>query len=214
MASSWMLLLAVLGGACALPAPVSFTYTQALAEAVNSYNKYPEVKNAFRLLSAEPQPDPGVELSSLQSFSFSMMETECAASARSDPEDCAFKENGVILECLATVKMQQESPDIDLKCSDASSDISSDDSSDASSDISSDASTDPGLVESDHIGGFGSVMSKASPKFGSFLPQGPRLPPRRPGFPPQRPRFPPQRPRFPPQRPRFPPQRPRYPIRI
>uniref|UniRef100_A0A8C3TY14 CTHL1 protein n=1 Tax=Catharus ustulatus TaxID=91951 RepID=A0A8C3TY14_CATUS len=87
MASSWMLLLAVLGGACALPAPEPFAYTQALAQAVNSYNQRPEVKNAFRLLSAEPQPDPGVELSSLQAFNFSMMETECAASARSDPED-------------------------------------------------------------------------------------------------------------------------------
>uniref|UniRef100_A0A8C3TW46 CTHL1 protein n=1 Tax=Catharus ustulatus TaxID=91951 RepID=A0A8C3TW46_CATUS len=87
MASSWMLLLAVLGGACALPAPEPFAYTQALAQAVNSYNQRPEVKNAFRLLSAEPQPEPGVELSSLQAFSFSMMETECAASARSDPED-------------------------------------------------------------------------------------------------------------------------------
>uniref|UniRef100_A0A8C3U0E2 CTHL2 protein n=1 Tax=Catharus ustulatus TaxID=91951 RepID=A0A8C3U0E2_CATUS len=94
MASSWMLLLAVLGGACALPAPEPFAYTQALAQAVNSYNQRPEVKNAFRLLSAEPQPEPGVELSSLQAFNFSMMETECAASARSDPEDCDFKENG------------------------------------------------------------------------------------------------------------------------
>lgn len=59
MASSWMLLLlAVLGTACALPAPEPFAYTQALAQAVNSYNQRPEVKNAFRLLSAEPEPDP------------------------------------------------------------------------------------------------------------------------------------------------------------
>ncbi|XP_032927211.1 cathelicidin-2-like [Catharus ustulatus] len=121
MASSWMLLLAVLGGACALPAPEPFAYTQALAQAVDSYNQRPEVKNAFRLLSAEPEPDPGVELSSLQAFNFSMMETECAASARSDPEDCAFKENGVIQECVASVKIRQESPEIDLNCSDASS---------------------------------------------------------------------------------------------
>uniref|UniRef100_A0A8C3TXK9 CTHL2 protein n=1 Tax=Catharus ustulatus TaxID=91951 RepID=A0A8C3TXK9_CATUS len=132
MASSWMLLLAVLGGACALPAPEPFAYTQALAQAVNSYNQRPEVKNAFRLLSAEPQPEPGVELSSLQAFNFSMMETECAASARIDPEDCAFKENGIIRECVASVKMLKEFPEIDLKCSDASSDISSDEPSDVS----------------------------------------------------------------------------------
>uniref|UniRef100_A0A8C3TUX6 Uncharacterized protein n=1 Tax=Catharus ustulatus TaxID=91951 RepID=A0A8C3TUX6_CATUS len=125
MASSWMLLLAVLGGACALPAPEPFAYTQALAQAVNSYNQRPEVKNAFRLLSADADPEPtaGVELSSLQAFSFSMMETECAAS-----------ENGV--KCVASVKMLKEFPEIDLKCSDASSDASSDISSDETSDVS------------------------------------------------------------------------------
>uniref|UniRef100_A0A8C3TT99 Uncharacterized protein n=1 Tax=Catharus ustulatus TaxID=91951 RepID=A0A8C3TT99_CATUS len=75
--------------------------------------------------AAVTHPCPqGVELSSLQAFNFSMMETECAASARSDPEDCAFKENGVILKCLGTVKMLQESPEIDLNCSESSSDVS------------------------------------------------------------------------------------------
>uniref|UniRef100_A0A8U8BWY2 Uncharacterized protein n=1 Tax=Geospiza parvula TaxID=87175 RepID=A0A8U8BWY2_GEOPR len=67
----------------------------ALAQAVDSYNQQPEVQNAFRLLSAEPEPGPGVELSSLRRFNFSMMETECAASARANPDDCDFKENGV-----------------------------------------------------------------------------------------------------------------------
>ncbi|NXY11982.1 CTHL2 protein, partial [Pteruthius melanotis] len=95
MPSSWVLLLAVLGGACALPAPVPLAYTQALAQAVDSYNQRPEVQNAFRLLSAEPEPAPGVELSSLQGLNFTMMETDCAASAHRDPDDCDFKENGV-----------------------------------------------------------------------------------------------------------------------
>ncbi|XP_032920954.1 cathelicidin-2-like [Catharus ustulatus] len=164
MASSWMLLLAVLGGACALPAPEPFAYTQALAQAVNSYNQRPEVKNAFRLLSAEPQPEPGVELSSLQAFNFSMMETECAASARSDPEDCDFKENGIIRECVASLKMLKEFPEIDLKCSDPSSDISSDISSDEPSDVSEGSRGHPlpGLVER---GGFGRSERKINFKF-------------------------------------------------
>lgn len=58
MPSSWLLVLAVLGGACALPAPAPLAYTQALAQAVDSYNQRPEVQNAFRLLSAEPEPAP------------------------------------------------------------------------------------------------------------------------------------------------------------
>ncbi|NXE71259.1 CTHL2 protein, partial [Calcarius ornatus] len=59
MPSPWvLLLLAVLGGACALPAPEPLSYTEALAQAVDSYNGQPEVRNAFRLLSAEPEPGP------------------------------------------------------------------------------------------------------------------------------------------------------------
>lgn len=58
MPSPWVLVLAVLGGACALPAPAPLSYTEALAQAVDSYNQQPEVQNAFRLLSAEPEPGP------------------------------------------------------------------------------------------------------------------------------------------------------------
>ncbi|NWH41553.1 CTHL2 protein, partial [Chloropsis hardwickii] len=122
MPSSWVLLLAVLGGACALPAPPPLAYTQALAQAVDSYNQRPEVQNAFRLLSAEPEPGPGVELSSLQRLNFSMMETECAARASPNPDDCDFKENGAIKECSGPLHLLQDSPEIDLSCSDASSD--------------------------------------------------------------------------------------------
>ncbi|XP_072781334.1 cathelicidin antimicrobial peptide isoform X1 [Taeniopygia guttata] len=122
MPSSWVLVLAVLGGACALPTPASLSYVEALAQAVDSYNQQPEVQNAFRLLSAEPEPAPGVELSSLRTLNFSMMETECAASARANPDECDFKENGVIKECSGPVRFQQDSPEIDLSCSDASSD--------------------------------------------------------------------------------------------
>uniref|UniRef100_A0A8C6IV20 Uncharacterized protein n=1 Tax=Melopsittacus undulatus TaxID=13146 RepID=A0A8C6IV20_MELUD len=94
MPSSWALVLVVLGGACALPAPAPLAYTQALAQAVESYNQRPEVQNSFRLLSADPEPAPGVDLTMLRVLNFSMMETECSPSSRVNPEDCDFKENG------------------------------------------------------------------------------------------------------------------------
>ncbi|KAM6338823.1 CTHL2 protein, partial [Podargus strigoides] len=122
MPSSWVLVLAVLGGACALPSPVPLAYTQALAEAVDSFNQRPEVQNVFRLLSADPEPGPGVDLSTVQSLNFSIMETECTPSVRVNPDDCDFKENGVIKECSGPVQFLQSSPEIDLRCLDASSD--------------------------------------------------------------------------------------------
>ncbi|NXJ86584.1 CTHL2 protein, partial [Trogon melanurus] len=122
MLSSWALVLAVLGGACALPALAPLAYPQALAQAVDSFNQRPEVRNVFRLLSADPEPAPGVELSALPGLNFSMMETECARDAGVNPDDCNFKENGVIKECWGTARSLETSPELDLHCTDASSD--------------------------------------------------------------------------------------------
>ncbi|NXA95947.1 CTHL2 protein, partial [Melanocharis versteri] len=119
----WVLVLAVLGGACALPAPAPLAYTQALAQAVDSYNQRPDVRNAFRLLSAEPEPAPGVELSSLRGLNFTMMETDSGPGAiipRVTPRAPVSRQ--VIRECSGPVQLLQGSPEIDLRCSDASSD--------------------------------------------------------------------------------------------
>uniref|UniRef100_A0A663FAU0 Cathelicidin antimicrobial peptide n=1 Tax=Aquila chrysaetos chrysaetos TaxID=223781 RepID=A0A663FAU0_AQUCH len=113
------------GGACALPAPAPFTYTQALAQAVDSFNQRPEVQNIFRMLSADPEPTPGVDMSTLRGLNFTVMETECVSSARVNPDDCDFKENGVIKECTGPVLFLQSSPEIDLRCTDASSNVRS-----------------------------------------------------------------------------------------
>uniref|UniRef100_A0A8B9UH26 CTHL1 protein n=1 Tax=Anas zonorhyncha TaxID=75864 RepID=A0A8B9UH26_9AVES len=95
MASCWVLLLLGLGGACALPAPAPLAYSQALAQAVDSFNQRPEVHNAFRLLSADPEPAPDVQLSSLRSLNFTIMETRCPARTGARPDSCDFKEDGV-----------------------------------------------------------------------------------------------------------------------
>ncbi|NXW58537.1 CTHL2 protein, partial [Eurystomus gularis] len=63
----------------------------------------------------------GVDLSNLRVLNFSMMETECGPSARMKPDDCSFKENGVIKECSGPVLFLQSAPEIDLSCTDASS---------------------------------------------------------------------------------------------
>ncbi|XP_072185836.1 cathelicidin-2-like [Excalfactoria chinensis] len=120
MLSCWALLLALLGGVCALPAPLS--YPQALIQAVDTYNKQPEVKNAFRLLSADPEPGPGIDLNTLRELKFTIMETECVPTARTPIDDCDFKENGAIKDCSGPVTILQDAPVINLNCRDASSD--------------------------------------------------------------------------------------------
>ncbi|NWR54826.1 CTHL3 protein, partial [Bucorvus abyssinicus] len=116
MLSSWVLVLVVLGGACALPAPAPLTYTQALAQAVDSYNQRPEVRNVFRLLSADPEPTPNIQLSSLQHLNFTIMETRCPTHSGARPDACDFKEGGLVKNCSAPVPQPDGNPLLDVTC--------------------------------------------------------------------------------------------------
>ncbi|XP_042747595.1 cathelicidin-1, partial [Lagopus leucura] len=120
MASCWVLVLALLGGACALPAPLG--YPQALAQAVDSYNQRPEVQNAFRLLSADPEPGPNVQLSSLHNLNFTIMETRCQARSGAQLDSCEFKEDGLVKDCAAPVVLQGGRAAFDVTCVDSMAD--------------------------------------------------------------------------------------------
>ncbi|XP_063180278.1 cathelicidin-3-like [Chroicocephalus ridibundus] len=122
MLSRWALVLAVLGGACALPAPAPLAYTQALTQAVDSYNQRPEVQNAFRLLSADPEPAPDIQLKSLQRLNFTIMETQCPGHSDARSDACEFKDDGVIKDCWAPVPQAGGRPALDVTCVDSQAD--------------------------------------------------------------------------------------------
>ncbi|XP_062424655.1 cathelicidin antimicrobial peptide [Rhea pennata] len=123
MPGCWaLLLLAGLGAAGGLATSPVLTYPQALAQAVDAFNQRPDVRNIFRLLSADPEPALDVELSSLRGLNFTLMETECTPGTHVRLDDCDFKENGVIKDCMGSVQVLQGSSEIDLRCVDASSD--------------------------------------------------------------------------------------------
>ncbi|XP_074878522.1 cathelicidin-3-like [Buteo buteo] len=122
MPSSWVLVLAVLGGACALPTPAPLTYSQALAQAVDSFNQRPEVQNVFRMLSADPEPTPDVQLSSLQRLNFTIMETRCPALSGARLDACEFKEDGVIKVCSVPVPQRGSHLVLDVTCVDSTVD--------------------------------------------------------------------------------------------
>ncbi|XP_074013753.1 cathelicidin antimicrobial peptide [Numenius arquata] len=117
MLGCWALVLVVLGGGCALPAPLS--YSQALTQAVDSYNQRPEVQNVFRLLSADPEPAPEVQLSSLQRLNFSIVETRCPARSGVSSDACDFKDDGVVKDCSAPVPQGGSRPVFDVTCVDS-----------------------------------------------------------------------------------------------
>ncbi|KAM9287873.1 LOW QUALITY PROTEIN: cathelicidin-3-like [Cariama cristata] len=119
MLSSWVL---AAGGACALPAPAPLAYTQALAQAVDSFNQRPGVLNAFRLLSANPEPTPDIQLSTLLHLNFTIMETQCPVRSGARPDTCEFKEDGLIKDCSAPVPQRGGHPTLDVTCVDSTED--------------------------------------------------------------------------------------------
>ncbi|NXS58549.1 CTHL2 protein, partial [Brachypteracias leptosomus] len=118
---SWavvLVVLVVLGGGCALPAPLP--YTQVLTEALDSYNQQPEVQNIFRLLSANPEPTP-VSVVTHGPPKPEEEEDGGAPGGSSPRGDTRCVSPQVIKECSGPVQFQQSSPEIDLSCTDASS---------------------------------------------------------------------------------------------
>ncbi|XP_010143816.1 PREDICTED: cathelicidin-3-like, partial [Buceros rhinoceros silvestris] len=83
---------------------------------VDSYNQRPEVQNVFRLLSADPEPTPNIQLSSLQHLNFTIMETQCPARSGAHPDACDFKEDGLVKNCSAPVPQRGGNPPLDVTC--------------------------------------------------------------------------------------------------
>ncbi|NWS64841.1 CTHL3 protein, partial [Chunga burmeisteri] len=110
------------GGACALPTPAPRAYTQALAQAVDSFNQRPEVQNAFRLLSTNPEPTLDIQLSTLPHLNFTIMEAQCPVRSGAHPITCKFKEDGLINDCSAPVPQRGGHPTLDVTCVDSTED--------------------------------------------------------------------------------------------
>ncbi|NXU57610.1 CTHL1 protein, partial [Turnix velox] len=92
---------------------------QTLTQAIDSYNQRPEVQNVFRLLSAQPEPSPEILLSSLKNLNFSIMETKCPAHSGTPPENCDFKDDGLIKDCSAPVPQGGNPSLLNLTCVDS-----------------------------------------------------------------------------------------------
>ncbi|XP_067386542.1 cathelicidin-2-like [Emydura macquarii macquarii] len=118
MASGWAVLLLLATLASALPVPPPQTYDQAIAQAIDFYNQGPTVKNIFRLLIAAPQPDTvkGSTPSTVQQLNFTIMETTCLPSGQVNVEQCDFKDNGLVRDCIGHFSMQPGCPVVAITC--------------------------------------------------------------------------------------------------
>ncbi|XP_039381017.1 cathelicidin-2-like [Mauremys reevesii] len=115
--------LLLVGVVTAAPTPSSSplpTHEAAVLAAVEIYNQEPGTTLAYRLLEAEPQPDWDVSSKTIQSLTFTVKETVCLVSEKRNPNQCEFKEDGLVKDCSGFFSTEQDPPSIIIKCEEAS----------------------------------------------------------------------------------------------
>ncbi|XP_065255823.1 cathelicidin-2-like [Emys orbicularis] len=123
--------LLLVGVVTAAPTPSSAplpTHEDAILAAVQVYNQEPGTTLAYRLLEAEPQPDWESDLGNrfdvssktIQPVTFTVKETVCLVSEKRDPNQCEFKEDGLVKDCSGFFSTEQDPPSIIIKCEEVS----------------------------------------------------------------------------------------------
>ncbi|XP_030405147.1 cathelicidin-2-like [Gopherus evgoodei] len=115
-----LLLVGVVTAAPTPPSSPQLTHEDAVLAAVQIYNQEPGTTLAYRLLEAEPQPDWDVSSKTIQSLKFTVKETVCPVSGNRDPNQCEFKEDGLVKDCSGFFSTEQDPPSIIIKCEEAS----------------------------------------------------------------------------------------------
>ncbi|XP_074842448.1 cathelicidin-2-like [Carettochelys insculpta] len=119
MASGWACLLLLVAVASAAPVKTPEPYEQAIARAIDFYNRGPTVTNAFRLLTSGPPPEVGLTSNTLQQLNFTIMETTCPASGKAPVEQCDFKDNGLVRDCSGHFSTDEACPVVAITCDSA-----------------------------------------------------------------------------------------------
>ncbi|XP_070247304.1 antibacterial peptide PMAP-23-like [Myotis yumanensis] len=114
----WPLLLLLLG--LAMPWPLAaaraLSYQEAVRLAVQGFNQRSREASLYRLLQQDPQPQGDLNPDTPKPVSFTLKETVCPRTTRQPPEECDFKENGLVKECAGTVTLDQDTGYYDVVC--------------------------------------------------------------------------------------------------
>ncbi|XP_061441679.1 cathelicidin-related peptide Oh-Cath-like [Rhineura floridana] len=121
---SYKAVLLVIGVVTAAPsAPTPLSYEQVIASAVDTYNQEQKPEFAFRLLEAEPQEDWDASSETIQPLKFSIKETICRSTEKTDVSQCEYKQDGVDRDCSGFYSAQQTPPIIIVQCEDVDQEL-------------------------------------------------------------------------------------------
>uniref|UniRef100_A0A452F973 Uncharacterized protein n=1 Tax=Capra hircus TaxID=9925 RepID=A0A452F973_CAPHI len=115
----WSLWLLLLGLVVPSASAQALSYREAVLRAVGQLNERSSEANLYRLLELDPAPndvDPGTR----KPVSFTVKETVCPRTTQQPPEECDFKENGLVKQCVGTVTLDPSNDQFDINCNERS----------------------------------------------------------------------------------------------
>ncbi|XP_043741629.1 cathelicidin-4-like [Cervus elaphus] len=111
----WSLWLLMLGLVLPSARAQALSYREAVLRVVDQFNERSSEANLYRLLELDPPPKD--DRSARKPVSFRVKETMCPRSSLQPPEQCDFKENGLVKKCVGTVSLDQIDDQFDLNWS-------------------------------------------------------------------------------------------------
>ncbi|XP_032315327.1 antibacterial peptide PMAP-23-like [Camelus ferus] len=112
--SLWLLLL---GLTVTWASAQALSYREAVLRAVDRLNEQSSDPNLYRLLELDLPPKADEDPDAPKPVSFTVKETVCPKRTQLPPEQCDFKENGVVKQCLGTVNLYQlRDNNFDITC--------------------------------------------------------------------------------------------------
>uniref|UniRef100_A0A4W2I5Q3 Cathelicidin-5 n=1 Tax=Bos indicus x Bos taurus TaxID=30522 RepID=A0A4W2I5Q3_BOBOX len=118
----WSLWLLLLGLVLPSASAQALSYREAVLRAVDQLNEKSSEANLYRLLELDPPPKEDDENPNIpKPVSFRVKETVCPRTSQQPPEQCDFKENGLVKQCVGTVTLDPSNDQFDINCNELQS---------------------------------------------------------------------------------------------
>ncbi|XP_023477059.1 protegrin-2 [Equus caballus] len=112
----WSPLLLLLGLVIPLATTQTLSYKEAVLRAVDGLNQRSSDENLYRLLELDPLPKGDEAPDTPKPVSFTVKETVCPRTTQQPLEQCDFKENGLVKQCVGTVILDPVKASVDIGC--------------------------------------------------------------------------------------------------
>ncbi|XP_023087516.1 cathelicidin antimicrobial peptide isoform X2 [Piliocolobus tephrosceles] len=113
----WSLVLLLLGLVMPLAIVAQvLSYQEAVLRAIDGINQRSSDANLYRLLDLDPRPTMDGDPDTPKPVSFTVKETVCPRTTQKSPQDCDFKEDGLVKRCVGTVTLNQAGDSFDISC--------------------------------------------------------------------------------------------------